>query len=136
MTRRTIGLTIALILLPSLAFAQNRPLKLDLKTATSSLGKAQRPAARGDNPYETPAIILMAAGGGLVLFSMLDQGVSCSSSVTTFNCGSHANKGLLFAGLGSAGAGVFLFMKGEAQRNHPMIAPLPRGFILSHRIKF
>ena len=73
---------------------------------------------RRSNPYGTASYVLMGAGGVMTLYGMLYRGAKCEYDPTTFiDCKRTANKGLLFSGLGAAGLGVWLFVKGEGQRN-------------------
>lgn len=110
--------------------------------ATRFAQAASRPAARGENPYMVPGLVLISGGGVLTLYAFLSpSGVECSDTSTrnTFSveCGTKANKGLLFTGLGAAGVGVLLLMKGEKHRNaSPSIVAVPGGAAVLHRIQF
>jgi hypothetical protein len=66
------------------------------------------------------------------------SGVKCQEGrgFLDFECGTTANKGLLFGGLGAAGVGAALLAVGEGKRGLPSISPRPGGFMVRHRIRF
>jgi hypothetical protein len=132
MVTRLAVVVLILGLVPSSAFAQS--LRHAAKQEGIRLAQNQRPTtARGDNPYETPAIILISGGTLLsVLALVAPAGINCDNDL---NCETTGHKGLLVAGLGMAGVGVGLFMKGERQRS-PDIALLPGGVYVGKRVKF
>jgi hypothetical protein len=131
--RRAVALILLSVLLPTSAFAQS--IRQSAKDEVAKLVQAQRPStARGDNPYETPAILLMAGGAGLtVLAAVLPPGLKCDNFG---DCATTGHKGLLVSGLGLAGFGAVLFLKGQSQRR-PDIVPLPgRGLYVGQRLTF
>ena len=89
-----------------------------------------------------PGVVLLSAGGGLAILSFLaPTGISCKdqSTSTTFNfdCGTTANKGLLFGGLGAMAVGGLLLMKGERDRNRsPELVFHPGGVMVRERIRW
>lgn len=124
-------------LLPAPSFAQSI-LALAERAVAAEL---QRPASQGRNPHATPAIVLMGAGASLVALAFIaPSGVSCEDTgrnLADISCGTHANKGLLFTGIGAAGVGVFLWMKGDRQRqSQPSVAPTAGGFVVRQRFSF
>jgi hypothetical protein len=138
MVKRVAALAIVVGLLPSASFAQSLKGSI-VRQAEASLARVQRPAAQGRNPYATTAIVLMAGGGVLAILGFLDTtGFECSSSAsgTTVGCGTTKNKGLIFAGLGTAAVGALLYKMGEDRRGSPMIAPIPGGVYITGHFGF
>ena len=73
---------------------------------------------RRSNPYGPMSYALMGVGGGLAIYGMIHtSGVECDISETGLGCKETRNKAVIFSGLGAAGAGLWLFMKGENERN-------------------
>lgn len=92
---------------------------------------------RGENPMMVPGLVLIAGGGGLALLGLVyPSGIECKESRTSFDCGTTANKGLLFGGLGAAALGGILIMRGEKQRSSPYIMPTERGVVVGQRLSF
>lgn len=101
----------------------------------------RRRAARDENPHKVAALTLLGVGATLaVLGFVLPSGAECTDSSTSrgfaVECGTKANKGLLFAGVGAAGLGGFLYMKGERQRAAPSITATAGGVIIRQRVRF
>lgn len=102
-----------------------------IKAVVAADAQARRPAARGENPYMTPGLVLLGLGGALVVWGFAaPSGVKCSGDFLSVECGTTANKGLLFAGLASAGAGATLIMVGEGKRGRPTISLRLAGMAL------
>lgn len=134
MFKRLAAASLVLGLLPSAAFAQSIRESAAKEVAKLAQAQTQRPSSAGENPYRTPAIVLMGGGAALALVGL--EMKSCSIGIGTdysVNCGS--NKGVMFAGLGAAGLGAVLFARGESQRR-PFIAAIPGGVYIGKRIKF
>lgn len=135
MAKRLLAVALVCGLLPSPAFAQS--IQKAIKAEAVRAAQTQRPAARGRNPYQTPAIVLLGVGAGLFVLAFVSpSGFKCDAD-DDFNvdCGTTANKGLLFGGLGAAGVGAYLYFKGENMRG-PNIKPVSRGLVLEKRIRF
>lgn len=128
----TTTLVLALSATPALA----SDLMASATKAATEAAQTQRPAARGQNPYKTPGIILLSAGAGLTLLAFLaPSGVSCQETgrgLFDVSCGTTTNKGLLFGGLGAMGVGGFLLMK----KPSPSIQFGPGHVGVTHRIAF
>ena len=110
------------------------------KSLAASGGQA-RPNARGsdENPYLVPAIVLMGVGGLVALYgtALSTPEVTCTESRTSFSCGASRSKAPLIAGLGIAGAGVFLFYLGEQKKNSsPELLVGPAGITLRKQIQW
>ena len=115
--------------------------RFDLTKATAEAVKAtleaeaQRPAARGENPYMLPGLILVGGGAALSVIGFTVQtGVKCTEDVSSFECGTTANKGLVFSGVAIAGVGAALIVIGQGKSGMPTLAPRPRGFEIRQRI--
>lgn len=110
------------------------------KAVAEEAQAATRRAARDENPHKGAAITLLSAGAGLVLLGfVMPSGAECketNSSLYGIECGTKANKGLLFAGLGAAGLGGFMYMKGEQQRATPSIMTTAGGVVVRSRVRF
>lgn len=135
MLRRLAIAVLAVCLFPASTFAQS--IRDAVQGEAIRLAQSQRPAARGRNPYSTPALVLIGGGAGLFVLAFLaPSGVDCDVD-NDFNvdCGTTANKGLLFSGLGAMGVGAYLYFKGENMRG-PNIKPIPGGIVVRQRIKF
>lgn len=116
-------------------------LATSISKAATELAEQQRPAARGDNPYMIPGLALIGGGGVLAILGMLStSSVTCTSTDTrntsTVACDSGNNKGMLFGGLGIAGVGVFLLMKGEKERKDIDVAITPHGGFVKKTLRF
>lgn len=90
-----------------------------------------------------PGIALVGGGALLMLLGFMStSGVECTvgetrSGTITSGCDSKSNKGLIFAGLGAAGLGGVLIMRGEKQRNSaPYIMPTAGGVAVGQRLSF
>lgn len=88
------------------------------RAARALAAQAQRPAARGDNPYLIPGVVLIGTGGTVLLYGLVhDTGVSCDGTLFTVNCQTTKSKGTIIAGAAIAGVGAILLMKGEQDRS-------------------
>jgi hypothetical protein len=139
MVKKLVVCAVVLALNPLPLFGQS--LRESANEAAIRLAETQRPAAGGRNPYQTPSLVLMGLGGTLTVLSFLaPSGVSCRETgpgLIDIECGTQANKGLLFSGLGAVGLGAYLWMKGDKQRAaQPILTPTPGGIALQHRFRF
>ena len=124
---------------PGVVVAQHVNLEKAAKAAVAAAVKAeaQRPAARGENPYMLPGLILLGGGATLSVLGFMDKtGVECSSDFETVECGTKANKGLIVSGLALAGVGAAVLVVGEGKRGMPSVSPRPGGFVVRHRVTF
>lgn len=108
-----------------------------------NLAEQARQRGRGDNPMMIPGIALIGGGGLLMALGLMSSsGVECTvgesrSGAITGGCDTKSNKGLIFAGLGAAGVGGFLLMRGAKQRNSsPYIMPTVGGVSVGQRLSF
>ena len=120
---RVVTVVLALIVAAPSAYADTL-FRRSIDKAVAAEVQANRRAARDENPHKAAAITLLSAGAGLVILGFtMPSGVECTDNSTSrtisIDCGTKANKGLLFAGVGAAGLGGFLYMKGERQRATP-----------------
>jgi hypothetical protein len=129
---------------------------VSLVSATGSFAGIRESAARAaaeqaaspaslSNPYLWPSVGLMSGGVSMVLLAFLNPSdLDCSTTTGNnfnvgVNCGTKANKGLLFAGVGVAAIGGFLFWKGEQTKNSrsvTFVAPVNGGVEIGHRVRF
>lgn len=73
---------------------------------------------RRTNPYGTLSYVLMGAGGTIAVYGMTHtSGVECDIGGDQIGCRQTKSKSVIFSGLGAAGLGLWLFVKGEGQRN-------------------
>ena len=101
-------------------------------TVTSSVSRAaeklaldqeQRPRTR-DNPYFVPGIVLMSAGGGMMILGFANPGsIDCHVTDVSFSCSTY-NKGLVYGGLAAAGLGAVLFLRGESMKERTLVPTL------------
>jgi hypothetical protein len=112
-------------------------LTTSISKAATELAGQQSTAARGANPYMIPGLALIGGGGVVAVLGMLSTtSASCTVSTSTVACDTGNNKGLLFGGLGIAGVGVWLLMKGEHERKDIDVAITPRGAAVKKTIRF
>lgn len=80
----------------------------------------------------------MGVGGGLTVYGLTHTtGVECDFGNANLGCKTTRSKGLVFGGLGAAGVGLWLFMRGERQRNvMPSISFDGRTIVASKRWSF
>ena len=84
---------------------------------------------------------MIGGGAALALLAFVNPtGATCTdrSTATTVSvsCGTTANKGLLFGGLGAAGVGAALLVRGEQLRSQTAIAATPHGLAVQRRFRF
>jgi len=83
-----------------------------------------RPAARAENPYKVGAISLVG-GGALLLVGafVFPSGAKCESdyNLTSVECGTTSNKGLLVTGLAALAGGSALYVIGEGRKVSPQL---------------
>ena len=141
MKRQALALAIALgILLPATQVRANDFSDSIKREAERAAQQSNRPAARGDNPYMLPGVILIGGGATLMLFGFLDTtSVTCTDKggATSINvsCDSGHNNGLIVAGLAAMGAGGFLLWKGENGRS-PELVTGPGRVAIRKRIRW
>lgn len=130
--RRAAAMVLVMVMAASPVMAGD--LSKSVKTAVEREMAQSRPAARGENPYKIAAIGLMGGGATLTILAFTNPtGVECSDKggLTSYSveCGTKANKGLLFSGIGAIGLGAFLFWKGERERSPEIVVHGGRLFI-------
>lgn len=126
---------------PTLVVAQQVDLqkaaKVAVKAVVEAEAQSQRPAARGENPYMLPGLILLGGGATLSVLGFVDKtGVECTGDLFTVDCGTKANKGLIVSGLAVAGVGAAVLVVGEGKRGMPSITAGPGRFVVKERVKF
>jgi hypothetical protein len=139
MMRHILSLVLAFSLAGGTAFAES--IRSSIPAAAAAAGAAQaRQRGRGENPMMVPGLVLMGGGASLATLAMLaPSGVKCKDTGGRsfgVECGTTANKGLLFTGLGAVGVGGYLIMRGEKQRSAPFVAPTVGGVVAGHRFTF
>jgi hypothetical protein len=124
--RRTI-IILLLLGIPSSAFADLRE-SIAREAAAAAQARPNAPQQDDDNPYLIPAIVLMGAGGVVTLIGLTHEtGAKCTSTVTTFSCGTTKSKATIFTGLGMVGVGAFVFQKGKSKARSPEILVGPHA---------
>lgn len=125
MKRPVVAALLAILLPASHARASDFADSIARATGRAANASEQaRSAARGENPYLVPGLVLVGGGATLALWGLLSTtGVECTSDPLAINvkCDTTSNKGLTFAGLGAAGVGAILLWRGEQQRHQPEI---------------
>jgi len=131
--------TLTMSVAPAFAESQFRKSMTDAAVADA---QARSRRARAENPYKMPGLVLLSAGAALTLFGFIfPSGVECTDRGGAFSldvqCGTKANKGLLFTGIGAAGVGTFLMMKGSRDSSaSPSVSPLVGGFVVRKSVGF
>lgn len=94
--------------------------------------------ARRSNPYSFASYAIMGIGGGLTIYGLTHTtGVKCDFNDASIGCKTTKSKSLIFGGLGMIGAGFWLYLRGEDQRNTmPSIQFDGRTFVASKRWTF
>src|SRR5262245_7914227 len=112
------------LLMTSLQAAQAVAGDLDtsIRAAAKSLASQSRTAARGENPYHTPGLIMLGVGGGVLLYGLVNTtGVDCSGTATatkiSYGCGTTHSSGVIIAGAAMAGVGTYLLWKSQQNKN-------------------
>lgn len=108
------------------------------RAAKALAAQPQRPAARGDNPYLIPGVVLIGAGGTVLLYGLVhDTGVSCDATLLSVNCETTKSKGTIIAGAAIAGVGAILLMRGERDRSRsPELVFRPGGVMVRERLRW
>ena len=137
---RVITVVLALLIAAPSAYADTLFRRSIDKAVAAEVQASRRRAARDENPHKVLALGLIGAGATLAILAfVMPSGVECREtgpSVFSLECGTKANKGLLFAGLGAAGLGGIMYMKGERQRAAPSITPTIGGVVIRQRVRF
>lgn len=133
MRGRVVSLAVIVSLVASTALAG--PIRSSIPAAVAREVAAQ--SQGGENPMLVPGLVLIGGGAGLALLAVLNPtGVECSETSSSIECGTKANKALLFSGLGAAALGGVLIMRGSRQSNAPSIVTTPGGIAVQQRIRF
>jgi len=117
-------------------------LDTSIRAAAKSLSSQSRSAARGENPYETPGLVLLGVGGGVLVYGLLyPTGVGCTDNSTktnvAFDCGTTHSSGVIIAGAAMAGVGTYLLWKGQQNKSRgPEVAPTAKGVVVKQRIRW
>ena len=120
MLRRLVpGVLILSLLFPASAFANLRE-SIDREAARSAAEQAA--AVKQPNPYKTPAMVLLAAGGGLLVLGLVqDRGAEVSTNRTgtavTVEEKGGSKTALTVLGVLAAGGGATLWAIGETKRS-------------------
>jgi hypothetical protein len=133
--------TVGLVFLLGGGVAFGDTIRSSIPAAVDAEAAAQtRQRGRGENELIVPGIVLISGGAGLALLGVIyPSGAKCEETGGRnfgIQCGTTANKGLLFTGLGAAALGGYLIMRGEKQRNRPFVAPTAGGIVAGHRLSF
>lgn len=125
---------------PGFKASARGPLARAVETAVVEAVAQRSGRTRRSNPYGTVSYVLMGAGGLLTVYGLVHStGVKCEegSGLLDFNCSGTKSKGVIFSGLGAAGLGAWLFMRGERQRNvMPSISFDGRTIVANKRWSF
>ncbi len=136
MRGRVVSFGVIATLVASTAFA-GPGIRESIPAAVAREVAAQNQRGRGENPMLVPGLVLIGGGAGLALLAVLNPtSVECSETSSSFECGTKANKALLFSGLGAAALGGVLIMRGNRQSNAPSIVTTPGGVAVQQRIRF
>lgn len=138
---RIVTVALALLVASPSAYADTLFRRSIDKAAAEAAQTSRRQAARDQNPHKVLALSLIGAGATLAILGFVTPaGVECSDVSTSrtysVECGTKANKGLLFSGAGAIGLGGILYMKGERQRSTPSITPTAGGVVVRQRVRF
>ena len=119
------------------ASARQAPVRT-LEAAAFEAAMQRNRRTRRSNPYATLSYVLMGAGGGLTVYGLTHAtGIECDLGGANIGCKQTRSKGLLFGGLGAAAVGLWLFMRGERERNvMPSISFDGRTIVASKRWSF
>ena len=118
MVRRLFPLALIVCLVPGTAFAD---LRSSITEQAALAAQQQAAPATAPNPYKTPAIGLMAAGAGLLVWGLAqDRGAEVSTNQTGTSVSVRETGGsktaLISLGLGAGAGGALLWFLGENKR--------------------
>jgi hypothetical protein len=134
------------LLVVVLVLSMTAPAFADIResAAAQARRKAQEaPAAKRANPYFWPGVGLMGGGALLALYGFnhttgaeIHIGTDPAGIPTSITAEEKKATGLGFVGLGIAGAGAFVYMKGNKQSAMPSVQFGAGRMALTHRVSF
>ena len=144
LVKRCFAVALCVILASPVTLAQDRsPIQHSAEKILADMTQQSGTSGGGVNPYFWPGLGMIIGGGSLMLASNTWLAVDDPGDIRcdvddSFNvtCDTKVNKAMLFAGIGLAAAGGWLFLKGERMKNIPVLVPIRRGVLVTHRLKF
>jgi hypothetical protein len=112
MRRRLTAATLAILLSGAPTFASDFTEAASRAVANAAAAQSPRKRGNDDSSSKTLGIVLLAIGGGILLYGAThDTGVECSSSSEfDINCGTTKSKATIITGAAVAGVGGFLLL--------------------------